>query len=81
MTREHPTKQEVKIKTVFIEYLKSLGKKIEVDESITDRPDMGLYVDGEFIGCEMATITRAEFEKWVRDKFIRTDEFGNIVPT
>lgn len=78
MTRSQPTNVESRIKKVFIEYLKKRHAEVIVDDSIIDDPDAGFQVDGDFVGCELTTITRHELEKWIREKNATIDQFGEL---
>lgn len=53
---------------VFLDHLKTINLNPIVDESVRDKPDLVFELNGSRVGCELTTLTRKDFEEWVRHR-------------
>ncbi|TXG36982.1 ankyrin repeat domain-containing protein [Seonamhaeicola maritimus] len=68
MSRPERTNEENKTIEAFLKKLETQGVDYAIDESITDKPDLVLIIDGKRIGYELTTVTLQQYEKWSRSK-------------
>lgn len=70
--------EEDKYIKIFTDFLTSQGKVIEINNNITDRPDLLFEMDKATIACELTNIGIPELQRWHRLPIINNDELDEI---